>query len=230
MITDFELAELLQSRIFHDLSGPIGALSNGAEFLREGRNDVVQKAIELMEMSSAQAVARVQYYKMAYGYLPLNAESNVGRLQTAIANYFKNSKTNIEWHTNDTRSEDIKITNGTGKILLVLTLIAANMLIYGGTLEVHLNQNNENFEFTLKGTSANGIKVDRDTVQIIGERNLDLMFNSQNVVSLYALKQCERMNANLSMEFTTNEVKFICNLKQVINNTYEIENASFSTL
>jgi histidine phosphotransferase ChpT len=56
VIPELKLAELLCTRLCHDLTGPIGAVSNGAEFLSDEGFELQGQAVELI-VSSAGRVA-----------------------------------------------------------------------------------------------------------------------------------------------------------------------------
>lgn len=213
MISDFDLAQLLQSKIFHDLAGPIGALSNGAEFLRESRNDVHQKAIDLMELSSSQAVARLQYFKYAYGYMPANIDTSVNKINPLITAFFKNTKIEVEWKHDSDRDDEMHLSHGTAKIILSLVLITSQMLLYGGKILITLSRNNDDINFSVTGESSNGIKLERDTVQIIGEKNFNLTYTSQNILPLYIVRLCDNFNANIGMNYTSETIQFSCSMK-----------------
>lgn len=64
---DAAVLELLASRICHDLISPVGAVNNGVEFLQESGPDEQEDGIELISHSAAQAAAKLQVFRIAYG-------------------------------------------------------------------------------------------------------------------------------------------------------------------
>jgi histidine phosphotransferase ChpT len=64
---DLEFLELLASKICHDLISPIGAISNGIEFMEDMGAQVDDDVIDLLRFSSTQASAKLQAFRMAYG-------------------------------------------------------------------------------------------------------------------------------------------------------------------
>jgi histidine phosphotransferase ChpT len=60
--------ELLTARLCHELSGPISAVSNGAELLAEGDPDLGGDALALVAASARRAANRLQFYRFAYGF------------------------------------------------------------------------------------------------------------------------------------------------------------------
>ena len=61
MVDETRLAEMLCTRLCHDLTGPIGAVNNGAEFLSEEGFDMQNEAMQLILTSAHEAVNRLQF-------------------------------------------------------------------------------------------------------------------------------------------------------------------------
>ena len=67
-MTEIEFAALLVSRVCHDLVGPLGAVVNGMEVLEDERDPAMRAdAIKLVTMSADQALARIQFMRIAFG-------------------------------------------------------------------------------------------------------------------------------------------------------------------
>ena len=69
------MSELLLTRFTHDIAGPVSAVSNGLDFLMQdsknaddpGGIEIRNQAVDLVEESAKQSLARLQAYRMAYG-------------------------------------------------------------------------------------------------------------------------------------------------------------------
>ena len=70
MSTKFQLriAELVCSRICHDLISPVSAINIGIEMLNEGDKKMFSDSIELIGKSAQHALDRLSFYRIAYGY------------------------------------------------------------------------------------------------------------------------------------------------------------------
>lgn len=64
-LDDLEIASLIATRLCHDLSGPVGALSAGSEML--GDPDFLEETAALLSHSSAGAMARLRLLRAAFG-------------------------------------------------------------------------------------------------------------------------------------------------------------------
>src|SRR3546814_11548736 len=67
-LVDMRVIELLASRLCHDLVSPIGAASNGAELIGEIEETMRDEVVALIAQSARQASARLQFYRMAFGF------------------------------------------------------------------------------------------------------------------------------------------------------------------
>jgi histidine phosphotransferase ChpT len=66
--SDLELAALISSKICHDVINPVGAINNGLEILDEDKDGDSQKyALEMIRNVTAQASARLQFARFAFG-------------------------------------------------------------------------------------------------------------------------------------------------------------------
>ena len=67
MQMDLRVAQLLSSRLCHDLVGPIGAVNTGLELLQEGFDDD-EKALGLVADSAGEASRRLTFFRGAFGF------------------------------------------------------------------------------------------------------------------------------------------------------------------
>src|ERR1700735_5418481 len=97
MIEELRIAEMLCTRLCHDLTGPIGAVNNGAEFLSEEGFNMQGQALELIASSAFSAVARLQFYRIAYGRVKEQGEAPLAEYQRMAKDFFKDSKVELDW-------------------------------------------------------------------------------------------------------------------------------------
>lgn len=58
---EMRVAELLCSRLCHDLVGPVGAVNHGMELIEEENSPVLNEAIEMIGHSARQASNRLEF-------------------------------------------------------------------------------------------------------------------------------------------------------------------------
>ncbi len=141
MIPQLKLAELLCTRLCHDLAGPVGAMANGAEFMQEEGVKMHEQAMDLISTSAAQAIARLQFYRRAYGRINENGEASIEELKKATSDFFAGGKVTVDWPDVHTDSSGVSISYKMGRLVFNLIIIAAATLLRGGTIAVRLSAN-----------------------------------------------------------------------------------------
>ncbi len=139
MITELKMAELLCTRLCHDLTGPIGAVANGAEFLSEEGFDLQSQAVELIATSAGQAVSRLQFYRKAYGRINDDGEIDLAEQKKITQDFFANSKITLDWPEFHAGASGASVSNKKGRLLLNMIIIAAACLLRGGTLSIRIH-------------------------------------------------------------------------------------------
>jgi len=129
-MTMLTLTSLLITKFCHDLAGPLGGLQNGLEFLSESES---ADAAELLALSSSEASARLQIFRNAYGTFAQQSPANAAEAEQIIHGFLKQTK--LAANINLTGS----LTQQMRAAILQQVLIAHQLLIYGGRLEISCN-------------------------------------------------------------------------------------------
>lgn len=139
---DLILSELLCARLVHDLSGPVGAVANGAELLDEGLADgaaaaggMLGEAVTLLSASAAAAVARLRFLRLAFG--SPGAPPPTSELRRVALDYFTNGATGGEAVALDWPAAlDPAIGALPPPLVLNMLLLARDGLTRGGTVRI----------------------------------------------------------------------------------------------
>ena len=131
-INDLRLAELLASRLCHDLVGPISAISNGMELLEEGMEELDEEAKRLVGDSAEQASSALQFFRIAFGFgaTPMD---DPGQLRRLLEPFLANRKASLDWAD---PLEAVALPAGWGKLLLNLAALSLDALPMGGRIEI----------------------------------------------------------------------------------------------
>jgi histidine phosphotransferase ChpT len=140
MINELRMAELLCARLCHDLTGPIGAVNNGAEFLAEEGFNMQNQAVELIVSSAFSAVTRLQYYRLAYGAVKEGGEADLSDKQKLAVDFFADSKVTLDWPDSHTEAAGVSVSLKMVRLLYNLIIVASSSLVRGGTISVRLGQ------------------------------------------------------------------------------------------
>jgi len=89
------ISELLVSHICHDLVSPVGAISNGIEFMEE--MDGGADALALIKDSCNQASIRLQCFRLAYGAAGSGGNIKYSDIQKIFEAYIAGGRTKFHW-------------------------------------------------------------------------------------------------------------------------------------
>jgi histidine phosphotransferase ChpT len=132
-MTEIEFSALMVSRVCHDLVGPLGAVINGLEVLEDERDaEMREDAIRLVTSSANQALARIQFMRIAFGAAgSAGAELDLNEVGRLVAGLLEGGKVKLEWNV-----PHVYWSKDWAKLLMNATLLAADCLPRGGLVRV----------------------------------------------------------------------------------------------
>ncbi len=139
MQMDSVLMELLTTRLCHDLTGPIGAMGNGVEFLAESDEGMREQALDLLSSSAKEAVARLQFYRQCYGRV-VPGGASLSEKKQLVEGFLAAGKLTLDWPESMTDSLAVHVSHAFARILINMVLLASTTAIRQGTLEVRIYQ------------------------------------------------------------------------------------------
>ena len=131
------VAELMCSRLCHDLISPVGAINNGVELVAElGPADTVE-AMDLIADSGLRAASRLQLYRLAYGAAGGQSGLGLDEASEAIRRYLSFTRLTLEaFPSADMLPEPVP--TGTAKMIANSVLLAEECARIGGQLSVRV--------------------------------------------------------------------------------------------
>ena len=202
---DVKLTELLCARICHDLAGPIGAISNGIEFLREDSESIHGQAFDLVESSANEMVARLKFFRTAYGVASSEGEADISHLRELTRNLFAEKKVLLDWPDHHTEAAGISITHLMGRLMLNLIIITSSSLIYGGTLSVRMEKRNGDKHIIVRGHGKK-VKIDPNLDAILADTNTVPM-DKRNIQMHYSAALAKELNTTLTINCNTDTLE-----------------------
>lgn len=177
MISDLELAALVSSRICHDVISPVGAIGNGLEVLAdEDDEDMRVHALDLIKKSAAQASAKLQFARLAFGAAgSAGAAIDLRDAERVVRGIVDTGKAELSWNTPVANMPKDRV-----KLLLNLVHIVNTALPRGGAITVHVSDDIEAPQMSVRGEGdimrlpanlesllggGNGIALDAHTIQ-----------------------------------------------------------------
>lgn len=158
VMLDLHVVQLLNSRLCHDLVGPVGAVNNGLELASDGGPDGFDaEAMDLVKTSAQQVTERLMFFRVAFGLAAGSVKTlkEARRLLTKGVIGDKNTliwpDEEIEgpWHYGDQAL----------KLFLNMVHLAGECLPRGGDIEIFIDPDENdsetvNFTVTAAGQGA----------------------------------------------------------------------------
>lgn len=152
-LESLDLAALIASRVCHDVISPVGAIVNGLEILEDEKDEGMRGfAFDLIKKSAAQASARLQFCRIAFGAAGSAAAMlDLGDAEQVARGFVEDQKTTLTWEC-----PRQLLPKNMVKLLLNLVLVAATTIPRGGVIAVSATGEGEATEFRLvtNGVSA----------------------------------------------------------------------------
>ncbi len=132
-MSKLDFSALLCSRLCHDLVSPVGAINNGLELLSGEQDETMREAVfDLIEKSTQQTSNKLQFFRLAFGAAGgFSTHLDTREAEKSLRAFLAGSKVELVWDVSAN-----ELTKGGVKLLLNLSLVAAEALIRGGTLTV----------------------------------------------------------------------------------------------
>lgn len=197
------LAELITTRVCHDLAGPIGAFNNGVELLEEGGEDMAAQAVELLAMSAREARAKLQLFRIAFGVVNYQGTANPEEVHQIVAQYFAHSKVKLEWQV----AEDMTFfTTELRRMVACMVLVVAGSLLVGGVLKVRAQKTPTQMQVEVHGEGPK-VKHDEETLAILTSAEPPLQSSSRAVPAHVLRYFAQNATASVKLEHSADFLK-----------------------
>jgi len=165
-MTEIEFAALLVSRVCHDLVGPLGAVVNGMEVLEDERDPAMrEEAIKLVTQSADQALARIQFMRIAFGAAgSAGAELDLGEIGRLIQGLLDGGKVKLEWNV-----PRLCWPKDWAKLIMNATLLAADCLPRGGLVTAEAGGDPAAPSFRIRAAGLNARVTEEMTQALLGQ-------------------------------------------------------------
>jgi histidine phosphotransferase ChpT len=192
-MNEIEFAALMVSRVCHDLVGPLGAVVNGMEVLEDERDPAMRAdAIKLVTMSADQALARIQFMRIAFGAAgSAGAELDLGEIGRLIQGLLDGGKVTLEWNV-----PRLYWAKDWAKLIMNATLLAADCLPRGGTVVVVAGADPAAPHFKIRAAGLNA-RVTEDVDRSIRGESLNV--DARHVQPFLTYKLSRSVNAALTV-------------------------------
>lgn len=177
-----DLAALVASRVCHDVISPVGAIVNGLEILEDEKDEGTRGfAFDLIRKSAAQASARLQFCRIAFGAAgSAAAQLDLGDAEHVARGFIEDQKTSLTW----TAPRQLLAKNKV-KLLLNLVLVATTTIPRGGSIDVTAEGEGDATAFRIV-TDGPLARVPVNVVELIAGRAPDDRIDAHVIQPYYA--------------------------------------------
>jgi histidine phosphotransferase ChpT len=193
---DMRVAELLASRLCHDLVGPVGAVNNGMELLEDEDLGMSDDAIQLSASSARQAANLLQYYRLAYGMAGVRIGGDMGDLRELATGFLASSKTTLNWSVGQPAGD---LPDGMGKLLLNLIVLGEECLPRGGTIGVTLSEGVAGLEVAVTANGT-GARLREESQPVLADDVVIEELTPRNVHGYFTRLLAQRLGSELIVD------------------------------
>ena len=198
---DLELAALVSSRICHDVINPVAAIANGLEMLGEELDQATRDAaMDLIRKSVAQASAKLQFARLAFG--SAGAEIDLREAEKVTRNFVGGSgKHQVNW-----QGPSVTLPKDRVKLLLNLVALGVAALPRGGTVNVEIGGHPPSVSFVVKATGDAARLADQVRSVLSGANGETL--DTRSIQPYYAKRIAAASGMTVTAEACEGEVEF----------------------
>jgi histidine phosphotransferase ChpT len=198
-LSSLDLAAYLCSRVCHDLISPVGAIANGLEVLDEDP-EMRGFAMDLIRKSAAQASAKLQFARLAFGAAgSAGAEIDLADAEAVARGLLADSKTEIAWEGPRAVMPKNKV-----KLLLNLLLTAQQAIPRGGTIQVTVTGDAAQPAFSLR-SAGEGARVPADAAAFFSGGEIPPV-DAHAIQPYYAAMIARDAGMNVTLSFAGDSV------------------------
>ncbi|MEE8295450.1 MAG: histidine phosphotransferase family protein [Sphingomonadales bacterium] len=199
-MTEKDFTAMVCSKILHDLAGPIGAVMNGTELLKETSNAGNEEIIELLQSSSDQLTALLQVFRVSFGALSSGGdEVEAGMVQTHLETYTNFKGVRMTW-----QPEEAMINKGIAKMLVNGIFLLTELARKKGQLQVSSTNTGGNETFSI-AAFGQGITAPEELKAIFNGTKKPEM-DTRNIPAFIIIGLAKEKNMSVTLVETPNGV------------------------
>lgn len=164
-------AQMLCSRLCHDLITPIGAVSSGFEIFEDCEEEDRANLMDLTRRSAETASRRLTFYRAAFGYSLASQYSTFLSIKQLMEGFLTPIKIHLEWLAIEALDQNEQVSQqltAWGRLLMNIVLAGAEGMPYGGQIHITNNPQSPYFKINFRG---NFVAIRPEVVQILKQKN-----------------------------------------------------------
>ena len=206
MQIDLKTAQLLHSRLFHDLVGAVSAVNTGIEFMSEPASD--KDAVILLRQSANRLARRLDFLRAAFGLGGgKQGELSLGDAGMLVAGWFTDSKSNLVWPSGDALMAVGDVGAHPIKVLMILSMMAGECLPRGGEVLIEVRRYPEGLGLATSALGP-GARAPEGVLDALAENCSPDVLTARNVAAYFGARLAARQGVRIEAEVAVGRVDY----------------------
>ena len=201
-----KMAEMLCTRLCHDLTGPIGAVSNGAEFISEDSFNMQGEAVDLIVSSAFSAVSRLQFYRFAYGRVKGQGEASLDDKKQLVEDFFRGTNVKLDWPHQHADAASVSVSSRMARLLFNLLVITSGGLLKGGNIAVRVSESDSHEKNLAVVATGESVKWDLEFEDILLGKTSQEHMSPKSVQVFLTAMLAEELGVRLNIEHDSGKI------------------------
>lgn len=204
---DKRVMELMCARLCHDLIGPVAAVNNGVELVRDFGDEMQGEALELIGESASRASKLLQFYRVAFGSARAPDGSGIGieEGRRRALDALSSERVTVNWPEDEPPS-DSDFPRLTVKLALNLLLLGVESLPGTGVVEVSFTPGNP-YEIRVTAKKE-GIEIGEDIGAVLGGEVSEADLTPQTVQAFFTRDLAETIGGGINVSIRDAAISF----------------------
>lgn len=196
MIDPALLSAYVASRICHDVVSPVSSVTSALDLINDPNDPEMRaSAEELLHKGAADAAARIEFLRYAYGTIGLSdGAADIHDAKRVTERFAATHKPSVEW---DIETDHLSFSHA--RLMMNLVLIAIDCLPRGGVINVRIRNEADGLRMvvTARGTRA---RLNEHVIAAIEGRDPEEGWSARTVQPLFACMIADGLGSRLSAQ------------------------------
>ncbi|MEN8236882.1 MAG: histidine phosphotransferase family protein [Pseudomonadota bacterium] len=135
-ITDLEMAQMMCSKLCHDLITPVGAIGNGLELLAEPSAGSMNEMMDLVAQSAQTSAQRLSLFRFAFGVGATFHVHTLSDLEPLMNRCIDRKRFSMHWQVDPNSLAGDPLAKVWGKVIVNIMMMGMEALPYGGQIVI----------------------------------------------------------------------------------------------
>ncbi len=203
---DLKTAQLLNSRLFHDLVGAVSAVNTGIEFMAEPGSD--EDAASLLKQSADRLTRRLDFFRAAFGLGGgKQGELSLRNAGILVAGWFVDSRSSLVWPSSDVMMAAGDMGTQPVKVLMILSMMAEECLPRGGEVSIQVTRYPEGLGLAVSAMGQGARAPDGTLDALIENCSVDAV-TARNVTAYFGARLAASQGLRIEAAETMDRVDY----------------------